>query len=196
MKRSTIALEDEEDFNEIEYEPPLYKADKDYFAKYWTSFIENERVLTEIQDTATENLRSLNQIYNLEDFYENNLLPKMFAFPHQYVARIVANKNKQKGIATKENADSKFISDAKASEEEKAASPVKKIMKKDKTPAKSSKANQRGTPAETSTINSTPQKPNYQSNSQNSSSLQAAAASKVKESASKSHARGGQKSSM
>ena len=121
MKRSTIALEDEEDFNEIEYEPPLYKADKDYFAKYWTSFIENERVLTEIQDTATENLRSLNQIYNLEDFYENNLLPKMFAFPHQYVARIVANKNKLKGIETKENADIKQISDAKVSEEEKAA---------------------------------------------------------------------------
>ena len=60
-------------------------------------------MLTEIQDTATENLRSLNQIYNLEDFYENNLLPKMFAFPHQYVARIVANKNKSKNIATKEN---------------------------------------------------------------------------------------------
>ena len=60
MKQSTIALEDEEDFNEIQYEPPLYNAEKDYFAKYWTSFIENERVLTEIQDTATENLRSLN----------------------------------------------------------------------------------------------------------------------------------------
>ena len=60
MKQSTIALEDEENFNEIQYEPPLYNATKDYFAKYWTSFIENERVLTEIQDTATENLRSLN----------------------------------------------------------------------------------------------------------------------------------------
>ena len=60
MKQSTIALEDEEDFNEIEYQPPLCNAEKDYFAKYWTSFIENVRVLTEIQDTATENLRSLN----------------------------------------------------------------------------------------------------------------------------------------
>ena len=33
----------------------------------------------------------------MEDFYENNLLPKMFAFPHQYVARIIANNNRAKG---------------------------------------------------------------------------------------------------
>ena len=38
-------------------------------------------------------MKQLNQIYNMEDFYENNLLPKMFAFPHQYVARIIANNN-------------------------------------------------------------------------------------------------------
>ena len=30
----------------------------------------------------------------MEDFYENNLLPKMFAFPHQYVARMIANTNR------------------------------------------------------------------------------------------------------
>ena len=36
----------------------------------------------------------------MEDFYENNLLPKMFAFPHQYVARIIANNNRAKGAPT------------------------------------------------------------------------------------------------
>ena len=60
----------------------------------------------------------------------------MFAFPHQYVARIVANKNKLKGVATKENTNIKLESDEKATEEEKAASSVKKIIKKEKTPAK------------------------------------------------------------
>ena len=58
------------------------------------SFTENEKILNEIQETAQENQRSLNQIYNLEDFYENNLLPKMFAFPHQYVARVTNNHGK------------------------------------------------------------------------------------------------------
>ena len=51
--------------------------------------------MNEIQDVAQENQRSLNQIYNLEDFYENNLLPKMFAFPNQYISRVTNNRAAQ-----------------------------------------------------------------------------------------------------
>lgn len=59
----------------------------------------------EIQDISDENLQNLNQIYNLEDFYENNLLPKMYLFPHQYVSRMIASKNAKasKGSDQKEN---------------------------------------------------------------------------------------------
>ena len=64
------------------FNPPLFSYNGDYFNKFWSSFVENEKILNEIQDVSQENQRSLNQIYNLEDFYENNLLPKMFAFPH------------------------------------------------------------------------------------------------------------------
>ena len=82
MRRSTIALEDDANFLEVVYEPPVFKQGKDYYSKFWTSFVENERILGEIQDIAKDNLKSLTAIYSMEDFYENNLLPKMFAFPH------------------------------------------------------------------------------------------------------------------
>ena len=101
QQRSNIAVENDNKLNELVYEPPAYNPKEDYFAKYWTSFVSNERVLNEIQEVSMENQRSLNQIYNLEDFYENNLLPKMFAFPNQYVARMV--KNNKGGKAQKEN---------------------------------------------------------------------------------------------
>lgn len=39
----------------------------------------------------------MNHIYSIEDFYENNFLPKMMSFPHQYVSRIIASKNRKAG---------------------------------------------------------------------------------------------------
>ena len=39
-------------------------------------------MLNEIQELGSENFKNLNAIYNLEDYYENNLLPKMLSFPH------------------------------------------------------------------------------------------------------------------
>lgn len=82
MRRSTIALEDESNFLEIVYDPPNFDRNSDYYSKFWTSFVENEKILGEIQSIAQNNLQALTAIYNIEDFYENNLLPKMFAFPH------------------------------------------------------------------------------------------------------------------
>ena len=49
-------------------------------------------------------------MYHLQDFYDHNLLPKMIAYPHQYVARMISNKNfadifkpKQPSISEKDN---------------------------------------------------------------------------------------------
>ena len=47
----------------------------------------------EIQKISLENQETISQIYHMKDFYDSNLLPKMFAFPHQYVARIISNSN-------------------------------------------------------------------------------------------------------
>lgn len=95
LRNSTIALEDNDEYQDIFFDPPPYDGDKNYYHMFWGSFIENERILNEIQDVSNDNLQNLNQIYNLEDFYENNLLPKMYAFPHQYVSRIVASQNRK-----------------------------------------------------------------------------------------------------
>jgi hypothetical protein len=50
-------------------------------------------VLNDIQETANENVSTLRRIYNLEDYYENNLLPKMLSFPKQYIKRISSVKD-------------------------------------------------------------------------------------------------------
>jgi hypothetical protein len=59
-------------------------------------------VLSDIQDTAFENVSTLRRIYNLEDYYENNLLPKMLSFPKQYINRIQAISEQKKQNETKQ----------------------------------------------------------------------------------------------
>ena len=48
MRKSTIALEDDSNFLEIVYDPPAFERGTDYYSKFWTSFVENERILGEI----------------------------------------------------------------------------------------------------------------------------------------------------
>ena len=52
-------------------------------------------MLNEIQELGSENFKNLNAIYNLEDYYENNLLPKMLSFPHQYLNMIAQTKQRR-----------------------------------------------------------------------------------------------------
>jgi hypothetical protein len=80
----------------IVYKPPKFDSNTNYYNLFWRSFLQNENILNEIQNVASENLQVLNSIYNLEDFYDNNLLPKMLSFPNQYIARI-KNINQKKG---------------------------------------------------------------------------------------------------
>lgn len=53
-------------------------------------------MLNDIQETANENYSSLKRIYNLEDYYEHNLLPKMLSFPRQYISRIEQKKEEKR----------------------------------------------------------------------------------------------------
>ena len=80
----------EDDYSEIEFiAPPPYNPKMNYFELYWKSYTDNERIMGEIQNLSLENQQVQSQILNLQDFYESNLLPKMFAFPEQYVTRMI-----------------------------------------------------------------------------------------------------------
>ena len=79
----------------IKYIPPRYDSTENYYSLFWKSYLDNEQKLNEIQELGAENFKNLNAIYNLEDYYENNLLPKMFSFPHQYLNRIAWTKQRR-----------------------------------------------------------------------------------------------------
>lgn len=59
-----------------------------YYRFVWRFFLDNEQLLKEVQDTASENLKALKRIYNIENYYETSLLPKLLTFPKQYLNRI------------------------------------------------------------------------------------------------------------
>lgn len=44
----------------------------------------------------------MRRIYNIEDYYENNLLPKMLSFPKQYINRINVIKEQKRANETKQ----------------------------------------------------------------------------------------------
>lgn len=79
----------------VKYQPPKYDSERNYYSLFWSSYLNNEQMLNEIQELGADNFKTLNTIYNLEDYYENNLLPKMFSFPHQYINRINQGKLKK-----------------------------------------------------------------------------------------------------
>ena len=68
--------------------PSQFDKENNYYMLYWKTYLENEKVLNDIQEIANENVSTLRRIYNLENFYEHNLLPKMLSFPKQYINRI------------------------------------------------------------------------------------------------------------
>ena len=76
----------------MKYVPPSFDSTQDYYSLFWRSYLNNEQMLNEIQELGSENFKNLNAIYNLEDYYENNLLPKMLSFPHQYLNMIAQTK--------------------------------------------------------------------------------------------------------
>ena len=57
---SRIALEDSNSFQEVEYNPPDFEPDCNYYSKFWASFLDNEKVLNEIQGVANDNQHILN----------------------------------------------------------------------------------------------------------------------------------------
>ena len=44
---------------------------------------------------ANKNEENMTLIHHLKEFYDKELVPKMLAFPNQYMARIIANTSKK-----------------------------------------------------------------------------------------------------
>ena len=65
-----------------------YDENDNYYRHMWKFYLDNEQLLKEVQDTASENLKALKRIYNIENYYETSLLPKLLSFPKQYLNRI------------------------------------------------------------------------------------------------------------
>jgi len=54
---------------------PNFEEKVDYFKEYWRLYFQNEILVGDIEQTAHSNYKSLKKIYNLEDYYEHNLIP-------------------------------------------------------------------------------------------------------------------------
>lgn len=60
----------------------------DYFREYWRLYIQHESLVSDIEQTAHSNHKTLKKIYNLEDYYEHNLVPQLLTYPHKFVHRL------------------------------------------------------------------------------------------------------------
>eukprot|EP00349_Pseudokeronopsis_sp_Brazil_P001335 CAMPEP_0202958710 /NCGR_PEP_ID=MMETSP1396-20130829/2983_1 /ASSEMBLY_ACC=CAM_ASM_000872 /TAXON_ID= /ORGANISM="Pseudokeronopsis sp., Strain Brazil" /LENGTH=102 /DNA_ID=CAMNT_0049676901 /DNA_START=324 /DNA_END=632 /DNA_ORIENTATION=+ len=67
---------------------PDFAKKTDYFKEYWKMYLLNETLIMEIERTSTDNYRMLKKCYNLEDYYENNLVPQMLAMPNKFINRL------------------------------------------------------------------------------------------------------------
>ena len=59
----------------------VYDRKSNYYRQVWKFYLDNEQLIKEVQDVASENLKSLKRIYNIENYYETSLLPKLLSFP-------------------------------------------------------------------------------------------------------------------
>jgi hypothetical protein len=60
----------------------------DYFKEYWKLYLQNESLISDIESQAHSNYKMLKKIYNIEDYYEHNLIPQLMAYPHKFIHRL------------------------------------------------------------------------------------------------------------
>eukprot|EP00347_Sterkiella_histriomuscorum_P024372 403331348 len=67
---------------------PTYSHNVDYFKEYWRMYFQNETLVSDIEQTAHSNYKTSKKIYNLEDYYEHNLIPQLLTYPHKFLHRL------------------------------------------------------------------------------------------------------------
>jgi hypothetical protein len=69
-------------------EPPAYDPKVDYYKEFWRFFLQNENLVSDIDQTAQQNYKMFRKIFNIKDFYENTLVPQIFTQPHKFLHRL------------------------------------------------------------------------------------------------------------
>ena len=55
--------------------PPTYDPTIDYYKEFWRVYLQNENLVSDIDQTAHLNNKMHRKIFNIKDFYENTLVP-------------------------------------------------------------------------------------------------------------------------
>ena len=55
--------------------PPEFNRDVDYYREFWRLFLQNENLLADIDQLSMQNYKIQRKVFNIEDFYENTLIP-------------------------------------------------------------------------------------------------------------------------
>lgn len=67
--------------SEVDRTVEAYDPKKNYLQKFWKQILENEQVQNDVEYASKSNYSDLKRIYNLQEYYENNLIPRLFSFP-------------------------------------------------------------------------------------------------------------------
>lgn len=55
--------------------PPAFDENTDYYKEFWRMYIQNENLVSDVDQTAQQNYKMSRKIYNIKDYYENTLIP-------------------------------------------------------------------------------------------------------------------------
>ena len=84
--------------------PPPYDEGKDYYKEFYKLYLQNENLLADIDQTATDNYRVERKIFNIKDFYDTTLIPQIMTQPHKFLHRLRQQQyQKQLQINVQEN---------------------------------------------------------------------------------------------
>jgi hypothetical protein len=83
-------LENLDDSNLEHYmpKPPAYDPTKDYYREYYRMYLKNENLLSDIDQTGTQNFQMERKIWQIKEFYDNTLIPQMLTQPHKFLHRL------------------------------------------------------------------------------------------------------------
>ena len=68
--------------------PPEFNRDIDYYREFWRLFLQNENLLADIDQLSMQNYKIQRKVFNIEDFYENTLIPQIVTQPHKFLHRL------------------------------------------------------------------------------------------------------------
>lgn len=68
--------------------PPAYDENIDYYKEFWRIYLQNENLVSDVDQTALQNYKMGRKIFNIKDYYENTLVPQILTQPHKFLHRL------------------------------------------------------------------------------------------------------------